>query len=153
MSIELQKVKKIINILENITNNTLLIFTDLYNDQYCDNFLYQININGKYIFDFLLEQLNTLKIFDNSILDFENHHLHIYISSLKYGKYQKYNFKDEIMNIDLYKKTYKLCNDSIKEYTDIMEKEYNLEICELPDPWRRYESFNFKNRLKMHFLN
>ena len=50
MSIELQKAKEKIAIIEKIEQNPELIFTDIYDeDDMILNFLYSVNIDGKYI--------------------------------------------------------------------------------------------------------
>ena len=50
LSIELQEARKELDILENLANNPQLILTDLFGGGTSElNFLYQVNIKGKYI--------------------------------------------------------------------------------------------------------
>ena len=53
MSIELQKAKEKIAIIEKIEQNPESIFTDIYDeDDLILNFLYSVNIDGKYIYHY-----------------------------------------------------------------------------------------------------
>jgi hypothetical protein len=47
-----------------------------------------------------------LKIFNNTKLKFQSGDLRVYVSSLKYGEYQKYQPDDGIMEIDIENKTF-----------------------------------------------
>ena len=154
MSIELQEARKKLDILEKLTNNPELILTDLFSNSVSDNnFLYQVNVNGRYILDYLVDYLKTLDVFNDSFIKLQSHDIHIYIPSLKYGEYQNLQSDDKIMKIDIDNRTYRLCYESIEKYTDTMSKEYKLEICELSDFWKKYENFGFKNRVKNAFMS
>lgn len=154
MSIELQEVRKKLDVLEELTNNPELILTNLFSEGVSgSNFLYQVNIKGKFILDYLIEHLKTLHIFDETLLKFQSYELHIYFPSLKYGKYKQFQSEDKIIKLDIDKKTYKLCDKDIQKYSDVMEKVYELEVCELPEFWKKYENFNLKNRVKNAFMS
>lgn len=154
MSIELQEARKKLDILEELTNNPELILTNLFNEGVSDsNFLYQVNIKGKYILDYLIEHLKTLHIFDETLLKFQSYELHIYFHSLKYGRYKQFQSEDKIIKLNIDKRTYELCDKDIQRYSDVMDKVYELEVCELPEFWKKYENFTLKNRVKNAFMS
>lgn len=155
MSIELQEARKKLDVLEELTNNPELILTNLFGEGGVSdsNFLYQVNIKGKYILDYLIEHLKTLHIFDETLLKFQSYELHIYFPSLKYGEYKQFQSEDKIIKMNIGKRTYKLCDKDIQRYSDVMDKVYELEVCELPEFWKKYENFTLKNRVKNAFMS
>lgn len=152
MSIELQDARKKLDILEKLTNNPELILTDLYSEGVSGvNFLYQVNVKGKHILDYLVDYLKTLHIFDGTFPEFQSCDLNVYVPALEHEEHQQFQFKDKIMKINIDKKTYKLCDRDIQGYLDVMSKIYKLQICELSDFWMKYKNFTFKNRVKNAF--
>ena len=152
MSIELQEARKKLDILEKLASNPELIMTDLFSEGVSgSNFLYQVNVNGKYILDYLVEYLRTLHVFVGTLPKFQSYDLNIYVTALKHGEYKQFQSEDKIMKINVDKRTYRLCDKDIKKYSNIVSKVYNLETCELSDFWKKYEDFTLKNRVKNAF--
>lgn len=154
MSIELQEARNKLDILEEMASNSQLILTDLFSNGVSDsNFLYQVNIKGKYILDYLIEHLKRLQEFEGTILKANAYDLDVYFPALKYGEFQSFQPEDKIIEIDMNKKTYRICKGDIQKYLNVMETKYELETCELSDFWKKYEDFNFKNRLKNAYMS
>lgn len=152
MSVELQEARKKLDILEKLASNPELIMTDLFSEGVSgSNFLYQVNVNGKYILDYLVEYLKTLHVFDGTLPKFQSYDLNIYVPALKHGEYKQFQSEDKIMKVNVDKRTYRLCNRDIKKYTEVMVTRYKLETCELSDFWKKYENFTLKNRVKNAF--
>lgn len=152
MSIELQEARKKLDILEKLASNPELIMTDLFSEGVSgSNFLYQVNVNGKYILDYLVEYLRTLHVFDGTLPKFQSYDLNIYVPALKHGEYKQFQPEDKIMKVNVDRRTYRLCDKDIQKYSDVMSKVYELETCELSDFWKKYEDFTFKNRVKNAF--
>lgn len=148
MSIELQEARKELDILENLANNPQLILTDLFGGGTSElNFLYQVNIKGKYILDYLIEYLKTLKIFNNTKLKFQSGDLRVYVYSLKHGEYQEYQPDDGIMEIDIENKTFFVSESCIKNYEKVMNENYELETVVLDEYWQKLTDLSLKNRL------
>lgn len=116
------------------------------------NFLYQININGVLILDYLQEYLQTLPIFNDCIVKISSNNVYIDIVGLKNDP--KYDFpvfshNDRIIKFNLSDHEYIiLSNESIQRYKNIMEKSYELKIEEINDYWKQFEDLSLKSRLK-----
>lgn len=152
MSIEIQEARQKLDRLEELTSNPQLIFTDLLNQGSDDyNFLFEVNIHEKRYSEYIPEYLQTIDVFENTTIDVWGTELRIYVPSLKFGEHQSLQPNDRILEIDLHKKNYNCCEMPIKDYTSALEQEYELEICELSDFWKKFEDFSFKKRLKSDF--
>lgn len=150
MSVELQKAKRKLELIERLEKEPELILTDLYEkDDNVVNLLYQVDIKGEYILYFLQNCLSNLPVFDGTSLKFHGDNLYVIIPALKYGKYKEYQSDDRILELDLAKKEVLVLNKFLKEYQEIIDEDYRLEVSELDDFWKKYENFGFKNRLKL----
>lgn len=152
MSIELKEARKKLDIIEKCASNPILILTDLFSERVSgSNFLYQVNIDGKYILDYLVDYLKTLPVFEWCSLKCNAYDLKVYAPALKYGKYQNFQSDDLIVKVDMDKKTYKLCSREIKQYEDIINKVYEFSPSELSDYWKKFEDLTLKKRVKNAF--
>lgn len=149
MSIELQKAKEKIAIIERIKDNPELILTDIYDeDDLILNFLYSVNVEGKYIYDYFKERLQKLPALQDVKLDFHGDDLYIYSKGLKYGEYASYQEDDKLLEIDLCSKTFVICGKFLERYQNLTE-EPKLETKELSEFWKQYENFCFKSRFRI----
>lgn len=152
MGIELQKAKEKLDMIEKLANNPELILTDLYSEGLSDsNFIYQINVKGKYILEYLTDYLKKQSVFNGAIIKLEYRKLNIYIPALKHGDFQEFQSDDKIMEIDIEKRAYVLCDDFLNKYKRVMDANYNLEVCELSDFWKQFEDLSLKSRIKNAF--
>lgn len=156
MSIELQKAKEKLDVLEKIRDNPDLILTDLFTGREEDIFLWQVNVDGKMFSQFLIECLSSIDMFNDPALTIAAFALpEIDIST--FGLYSHgYNEswakgQDKILSINTEKKTYKLHDARIRYYMDIISKEYEMSVYDLDDFWKRYENFTFKKRAREVF--
>ena len=152
MSIELKEARKKLDIIEKCANNPNLILTDLFSERVSgSNFLYQVNIDGKYILDYLVDYLKTLPVFEWCSLKCNAYDLKVYAPALKYGKHKEFQSDDLIVKVDMDKKTYKLCLREIKNYENIMNNVYEFTPYELSDFWKQFEDLTLKKRTKNAF--
>lgn len=152
MGIELQKAKEKLDMIEKLANNPELILTDLYSEGLSvSNFIYQINVKGKYLLEYLTDYLEKQSVFDGTIIKLEYHKLNIYMPALKHGEFQEFQPDDKIMKVDIDKRTYVLCDDFLNKYRRVMDANYNLEVCELSDFWKQFEDLSLKSRIKNAF--
>lgn len=152
MSIEIKEARRKLDLLEEVPCNPKLIFTDLFTKDSDDhNFLFQVDIQGKQFSEHIPEYLQEIEVFTDTIISVWGTELHIYVPSLKFGEHQNLQPDDRILEINLRKKTYDCQEIPIKDYTSALEQEYELEICELSDFWKKFEDFSFKKRLKSAF--
>ncbi len=149
MSVELQKAKEKIAIIEKIEQNPELIFTDIYDeDDMILNFLYSVNIDGKYIYHYFIEQLQKIPALKGVELDFHGDDLYLYTEGLKYGEYASYQDDDKLLEIDLCSKTFVVCKKFLERYQNLME-DCKLKVEDLDAFWKQYENFGFKGRFKL----
>lgn len=148
MSISLEEARKKLDTLEKLANNPELILTDLFTEGVSgSNFLYQINIDNKYILDYLKEYLQKISVFSDCIITNSSYDFYIYIKSLKIGEYSKYNSNDCIIRINADQRTFKIINRCIEDYEAIMNKKYIKGIKKLDEYWARFQNLNFKKRI------
>lgn len=149
MSIELEKVRKKLDIYENLEEKPELFFTELFSKDTSENhLLYWVNIKSKNFTEYLIECLKRIDVFTDTLLEIVGDELKISMPALKYGKYQEFQPDDAILRVDMHNRKYRLCKNSIENYSDVMNTKYELETCELDDFIKKYESFTFKNRIK-----
>lgn len=148
MSIELNEARKKLDIIEQLTNNPQLILTDLYSDDISGrNFLYQINVHGKYIMDYLREHLMSIHPFTDCVIKNDSSTFSFYLPALKENQYLKYEGDDLIARISVDDKTYKIFSDCVSKYEEVMTKEYTLTEVQLSNWWKRFTDLSIKNRL------
>lgn len=153
MSIDLQNAKEKLNVLENIEKTPELIFTNLFDEGLkSSNFLYQVNVEGRYISDYLVANLYSLPVFENTILKLQGYELEVKIAGLK-APFENLQTVDQILEIDLYKKTYKLCDTAIQRYSNILSTVYKLDTLVLSDFFKKYENLTIKKRIRNAFLS
>jgi hypothetical protein len=148
MSISLEEARKKLDILERLANNPELILTELYTEGVSgSNFLYQINVNGKYILDYLQNYLSTLPVFSDCKVSEAAWELKVKVDPLRIGEYTDYISDDEIIKIDLDKHTYKIIHKNIKAYEKIMNEKYELEVKELDHFFKQFMNLTLKKRI------
>lgn len=149
MSISIEEARKKLDTLERLSNDQSLILTDLFSEGVNgSNFLYQVNINGKYIFDYLMEHLQKLHVFENCIIEQSSWDLKIYIESLKYGEYSRFERDDLIVKIDVEAKTFKLIDGCYAKYEDVINAKYKLREEKMADYLVKFINPTFKNRIR-----
>ncbi|MDF2882188.1 MAG: hypothetical protein K0R54_2745 [Clostridiaceae bacterium] len=149
MSISLEEARNKLDTLEKLAGNPELILTDLFTEGVSgSNFLYQINIDGKYILDYLKEYLQKISVLSDCIITNSSYDFYIYIQSLKIVEYYKYDSNDCIVRINADKRTFKIINRCIEDYETIMNKKYIKGIKTLDGYWIRFQNLNFKKRIK-----
>ena len=149
MSIELIEVKKKIDIFEKTINNPeLLLSEEIVTDIDSYNLLINITLNGKDYFDYLIDYLSKINVFAETKIRLDINKIIISIPSL-----DKYKKNDVIMSINLEKHTYKTINKCIDDYKAIMSKDYVLKQKELPDFFKKYENYTFKQRFLTAYKN
>lgn len=154
MSLELKEAREKLNIIERLSKEPQLVFTDLYKKGTQDcNFLYQVNVQGKYILDYFIDHVKTIPVFDNTIPKIEHSDLVVYVPSLQDEKHNKYKSKDKILEIDLEDRTFIVCEEDLNEYLDVMNSKYELKTYGLDDFWKKYENFSFKKRVENAFIS
>lgn len=85
MSISIQEAYKTLDTLQQMADNPELIMTGLFSRGVSDmNFPYQVNINGKYIFDYLKEYLQKIPVFKDCVVRICSADVYIDIPGLKY---------------------------------------------------------------------
>lgn len=149
MSIDLQEARRELDIIEQLSDRPDLLLTKLFSDGSSGvNFLYQININGKYIMDFLKDCLLTIYPFGNCQIENNAYIFSLYLPALKFGKYSDFDSDDLIAKIDLNNRTYRLFTECICNYESVMAAKYDLKIIKLSDWWLRFTDLSLKNRLR-----
>jgi hypothetical protein len=154
MSISLEEARKKLDILEKLSTNPELILTELFSEGVSGgNFLYQVNVNGKYIMDYLKEYLSKLSVFSNCMITSNSYELRIAVEPLRFGEHAKYISNDNIIDINADERTYKLINRNIRSYENIMNENYVLKISQLSNYWKRFVNLTFRNRIKNSFIS
>ncbi|WP_097005262.1 hypothetical protein [Lacrimispora amygdalina] len=149
MSISIEEARKKLDTLEKLSNDPSLILTDLFSEGVSgSNFLYQVNIKGKYIIDYLIEHLQKLSVFEGCIIKQSSWDLKIYMESLKYGGYGRFESDDLIVKVDIESKTFKSIDECYAKYEDVMHTEYKLQEEKLSNYWIRFVNPTFKNRIR-----
>lgn len=151
MSVDIKEARRKLDLLEKLANNPSLIMTDLFNDGVeGGNFLYQVNIDGKHISDYLKEHLCSLDVFKDLSLKFSSYELSVCmpgIEKLHNTGHTLIASEDRIVYINIKQHTYSITN-ATKRYTSVMNTKYELKVDELSDFWKRYEDFCFKSRIR-----
>jgi hypothetical protein len=125
MSISIDKARRKLDILEQLVNNPNLLLTDLFTDGVSGiNFLYQVNVNGKYILEYLKDYLKRIPVFNGCTVKCESYNIGIYIDSLKNSTYFQ---QKKIISIDADKRTFKVIERYINEYLEVMKKDYEKQ--------------------------
>lgn len=149
MSISIEEARKKLDTLERLSNDPSLILTDLFSEGVSgSNFLYQVNIKGKYIIDYLMEHLQKLPVFEDCIIKQSSWDLKIYMESLKYGGYGRFESDDLIVKVDIESKTFKLIDECYAKYEDVMHAEYKLQQEKMKDYLVKFVNPTLKNRIK-----
>lgn len=152
MSISLEEARHKLDILEKLASDPKLIFTDLFSYGLSDsNFLYQIEINDKYILDYFKECILNLPVFKDCIVKNNSYYFFVYLPHLKIGKYSDFVSEDKIVKIDANNRKFKIITESIDNYDSVINKKYTCERKELGEFWRRFKDLSFKNRVKNAF--
>lgn len=152
MSVEIQRAKELLNKVENLENNPNEIFSLFATENAISqsNLLYQVNINGKYIIDYLTDifktntDLKQYEIHGNS-----NFQWTIFVPSLSWRDIDviKPNH-DRIFYFDISKKEFQIFSRPIRNYNEIMDETIELRLNKVSEFWEKYENFTFINRLK-----
>jgi len=153
MSISLEEARKKLDILDELASDPKLILTELFSAQTDGlNFLYQIKINDKSIFDYLEEYLSTITVFQDCIIDCNSsYNSAIKLQPLNYEtKYSNYIQDDIIVSVNFDEKSFKRINRATEDYKKSMNKEYTKDLWELSDMCKRFDnSLNMTNRIKI----
>ena len=149
MSISIEAARRKIDIIEILAENPHLVLTELFTEAIdgC-NFLYQIHVDGKYIFDYLIEHLEQIPVFSGCTIRGDSHEIFVFLPSLKWGRYQEYQSEDKILKMDLHKKTFRVCSRCLSDYEKSMEEVEERKEQKLSDWWSKFENLNAKKRLR-----
>lgn len=144
MSISIQEAYKTLDTLQQMADNPELIMTGLFSKGVSDmNFPYQVNINGKYIFDYLKEYLQKIPVFKDCVVGICSADVYIDIPGLKYGKYSEFQSNDHVIRFNIIGREYRTISDvAINNYQDVMSKKYDLEVKGIEEFWRRFEDLS-----------
>lgn len=149
MSISIEEARKKLDTLEKLSSDPSLILTDLFSERVSgSNFLYQVNVDGKFVIDYLVEHLRSLKVFEGCIIKQNSWDLKIYIESLKHGEYGRFESDDLIVKVDIESKTFKLIDECYAKYEDVMCTEYKFIEERLSSYWSKFVNPTFKNRIR-----
>lgn len=152
MSVEIQRAKELLNKVENLENNPNNIFSLFATENAISqsNLLYQVDINGKYIIDYLTD------IFKAST-DLKQYEIHgyssfqwtIYVPSLSWRDVDIIKpYHDRIFYFDISKKEFQIFNRPIRHYEEMMDEIIELRLQTISDWWEKYANFTFINRLQ-----
>lgn len=152
MSVEIQRAKELLSKVENLENNPNEIF-NLFTDENAisqSNLLYQVDINGKYIIDYLTDifkrntDLKQYEIHGNSSFQWT-----IFVPSLSWRDVDVIKpDHDRIFYFDISERKFQIFNKPIRNYEEIMNETIELRLQTISDWWEKYENFTFINRLK-----
>lgn len=153
MSISIQEAYKTLDTLQQMADNPELIMTGLFSKGVSDmNFPYQVNINGKYIFDYLKEYLQKIPVFKYCVVRICSADVYIDIPGLKYGKYNEFQTNDNIIRFNIIGRGYTTTSgEVINNYQDIMSKTYELEVKGIEEFWRRFEDLSLVSCIRNAF--
>lgn len=154
MSISIQEAYKKLDVLQQMADNPQLIMTDLFSKGVSDmNFLYQVNINGKYILDYLKEHLQKIPVFKDCIVEIKGTDVYVDISGLKFGKYSNLQNNDHVIKFNIDDKEYRIISDGVIKYQHVMSKTYELEAHDIDGYWRQFEDLSLISRIKKAFAS
>lgn len=155
MSISIQEAYQKLDILQQMAENPELMMTDLFSKGISDmNFLYQININGKYIFDYLKEYLQMIPIFKDCIVRISSANVYVDIPGLKFGKYSNLQNDDHVIKFNINDREYRTISDeAINNYQDVMSKKYELKVEDISEYWKQFEDLSFVFCIKKAFAS
>lgn len=138
-----------------MADNPELMMTDLFSKGVSGmNFLYQININGKYILDYLQEHLQMIPIFNDCIVRICSTDVYIDIPGLKFGKHSNFQYDDHIIKFNINDREYRNVSDEvIKNYQDVMSKKYELKVKDIGEYWKRFEDLSLGSCIKKAFAS
>lgn len=154
MSISIQEAYQKLDILQRMADNPELMMTDLFSRGISGmNFLYQININGKYILDYLKEHLQMIPIFKDCTVRINSADVNVGIPGVRFGKYSFFQ-NDDIVTFNIIDREYRTISDKIiNEYQDIMSKKYEFETHDISEYWKRFEDLSLISRTKKAFAS
>lgn len=155
MSISIQEAYQKLDILWQMADNPELMMTDLFSKGVSGmNFLYQININGKYILDYLKEHLQMIPIFKDCIIRFSSTDVYVDIPGLKFGKYSNLQNDDHVIKFNINDREYRTISDeAINNYQDVMYKKYELKVHDIGEYWKQFEDLSPISRIKKAFAS
>ena len=114
------------------------------------NLLYQVDIDGQYIIDYLTDilkaktQMGQYEINRNS-----NFQWTIFVPSLSWRDVDVVKpDHDRIFYFDISKKEFQIFNRPIRHYEEMMDEIIELRLQTISDWWEKYKNFTFINRLK-----
>lgn len=114
VSISIQEAYKTLDTLQQMADNPELIMTGLFSKGVSDmNFPYQVNINGKYIFDYLKEYLQKIPVFKDCVVRICSADVYIGIPGLKYGKYNEFQTNDNIIKFNIIGRGYTIISGEV----------------------------------------
>ena len=149
---ELTEAKERIHILKQMSENPHLIFTKLFQGNKEEEALYRcLSIHKKAVRECITNIVSQLPAFKDTILQIQGSRLYVYMPSLKYGNHQELQPDDKIAEIDMAHKSFMMCNQFVRTYSEVMEAEYKLDRSELPTFWKNFDNFNIKTRIKNAF--
>ena len=155
MSVEIQRAKELLNKVENLENNPNEIFSLFATENAISqsNLLYQVNINGKYIIDYLTDifktstDLKQYEIHGNSSFQWT-----IFVPSLSWRDVDVIQpYHDRIFYFDSSKKEFQIFHRPIRHYEEMMDETIELRLSKISKFWEKYENFTFANRLKVMY--
>lgn len=145
MSLSIEEAKRTLNIMECYKNDPKLLLT---NEIPNNSLIYTVKLDGKVIFDYLIEYLYTLEIFQGCNIKNKYEKFLITTYPLRYGKYAKFISDDKIIIFDIIEHKYKIINNDINEYEKIMNENYVLKTKELDKFWECFVDLSLKKRIK-----
>lgn len=155
MSLDIQEARTKLDILEQVAKNPELVFTELFEKGIADsNFLYQVTVAGKYVYDYLKEYMLTLPAFHDCILKNNSYYFTVEIPTLVCDRkvdFHVYRHNDELAQIDVCDKTFRLRDDAVRDYEYVMNHEYELKLKKLDHWWDRFQDLSLRNRVHQAF--
>lgn len=152
MGVEIQRAKELLSKVENLENNPNEIFNLFTGEDVISqsNLLYQVDINSKYIIDYLTNIFKT----NTDIKQYEIHgnssfQWTIFVPSLSWRDVDVIKpDHDRIFYFDISKREFQILNRPIRNYNGIMDETIELRLSKISKFWEKYENFTFANRLK-----
>lgn len=153
---EINDIKKKINILEKASENPELIMSDEFSDNFKNNITFlNMEINGKKIIKYFIEFLKKNEIFkDVEIISSGINEIEFYIKLVRYYSFDDSSFKDCLLTLNICKKTYEIYNDDINNYQNKMNDKCVLECDDLTfyKTFGDITPFTLRKRLKYAFI-
>lgn len=148
MAISQSDAQKLLDNLEKSKQKPELILTDLFIHGISGiNFLYQVDIDEKHIYDHCKKQLGTLPVFQDCIIKQNSFEFTVYLKS----EYEDGYLNDPIAKINANIKSFALPHGIIKMYQDALDNPLpeEPEKEELSEFWQVFRDFSSMKRPKV----